>query len=38
MEQQGAETTKTEVSARKNIAQWDKEYAQLLLGKIVNPK
>jgi len=38
MQQQGAETTKTEVSARKNIAVWDKDYAQQLLGKIVNQK
>ncbi len=38
MQQQGADTTKTEVSARKNIAAWDKDYAQQLLGKIVNQK
>ena len=38
MEQQGAGTTKTEVSARKNIAVWDKDYAQQLLGKIVKQK
>jgi len=38
MQQQGAETTKTEVSARKNIAVWDKDYAQQLLGKIVKQK
>ena len=38
MEQQSAATTKTEVSARKNIAVWDKDYAQQLLGKIVNQK
>jgi hypothetical protein len=35
MEQQGTETTKTEVAARKNLAVWDKEYAEQLLGKIV---
>ena len=35
MERQGAQTTKTEVSARKNIAVWDKDYARELLGKIV---
>lgn len=35
MEQQGAQLTKTEVSARKNVAVWDKEYAEQLLGKIV---
>src|SRR5712664_1976506 len=38
MEQQGATATKTEVSARKNVAVWDKDYAQLLLGKIVGQK
>jgi len=38
MEQQGAQTTKTEVSARKKIAVWDKDYAQQLLGKIVKQK
>ncbi len=38
MERQGAKTTKTEVSARKNIAVWDKDYAQQLLGKIVKQK
>ena len=38
MERQGAQTTKTEVSARKNIAVWDKDYAQELLGKIVKQK
>jgi hypothetical protein len=38
MHQQGAQTTKTEVSARKNVAVWDKEYAQRLLGMIVKQK
>jgi len=38
MEQQSATTTKTEVSARKNVAVWDKDYAQQLLGKIVAQK
>ena len=38
MEQQGGQTTKTEVLARKNVAVWDKDYAQQLLGKIVNQK
>ncbi len=38
MQQQGAESTKTEVSARKNIAVWDKNYAQQLLGMIVQQK
>jgi hypothetical protein len=38
MEQQADKTTKTEVSARKNVAVWDKDYAQQLLGKIVQQK
>jgi hypothetical protein len=28
-------TTKAEVSARKNLAEWDKDYAKTLLNKIV---
>jgi protein-tyrosine-phosphatase len=35
MERQDAQSTKTEVSARKNLVTWDKDYAQQLLGKIV---
>lgn len=35
MERQGTGTTKAEVSARKNLVTWDKEYAQEVLGKIV---
>jgi hypothetical protein len=38
LEQQGPQTTKTEVSARKNIAVWDTDYAQRLLSKIVKQK
>ena len=38
MQEQGAQTTKTEVSARKNVAVWDKEYAQRLLDMIVKKK
>ncbi|HET8541148.1 MAG TPA: hypothetical protein VFL83_14835 [Anaeromyxobacter sp.] len=38
MQQQGAQTTKAEVSARKNVAVWDQEYAQRLLGMIVKQK
>jgi hypothetical protein len=34
MEQQGG-ATKTEVTARKNLVEWDKDYAQQLLNKIV---
>jgi hypothetical protein len=35
MEQQGDETTRAEVTARKNLAVWDKPYAEQVLGKIV---
>jgi hypothetical protein len=35
MERQSPTTTKTEVTARKNLAEWDKEYAQHLLDRIV---
>jgi hypothetical protein len=38
MEQQDAKTTKTEVSARKNLVTWDKDYAKQILGKIVQQK
>ena len=38
MERQDDRTTKTEVSARKNIAVWDKDYAQKLLNDIVKQK
>jgi hypothetical protein len=35
MEQKTLKTTRVEVSARKNLAEWDKEYAQQLLSRIV---
>jgi hypothetical protein len=35
MEQQSDKTTRVEVSARKNLAEWDKEYAQRVLQRIV---
>jgi hypothetical protein len=35
MEQKSDKTTRVEVSARKNLAEWDKEYAQRLLQRIV---
>jgi protein-tyrosine-phosphatase len=38
METQDAKTTKTEVTARKNLVTWDKDYAQQVLGKIVKQK
>lgn len=38
VERQGDQATKVDVSARKNVAVWDKDYAQKLLGKIVAQK
>ena len=38
VERQGDRTSKVDVSARKNLAVWDKDYAQKLLGKIVAQK
>jgi predicted component of viral defense system (DUF524 family) len=35
MEQQDSATTKVEVYARKNLAEWDKDYAREVLGRIV---
>jgi hypothetical protein len=35
LERKGANTTRVEVSARKNLAEWDKDYAQQLLSKII---
>ncbi len=35
MEQKSDQTTRVEVSARKNLAEWDKDYAQRVLQKIV---
>jgi len=35
MEQKTDKTTRVEVSARKNVAEWDKEYAQQVLQRIV---
>ncbi len=35
MEEQSDRTTKVEVTARENLAEWDKEYAQQLLQRIV---
>jgi hypothetical protein len=34
MEQQDSATTKVEVYARKNLAEWDKDYARDVLGRI----
>jgi hypothetical protein len=35
MEQQSDKTTRVEVTARKNLAEWDKDYAQQVLQRIV---
>jgi hypothetical protein len=35
MEQKSSNTTRVEVSARKNVAEWDKNYAQQLLSRII---
>jgi len=35
MERQGDATTKTDVTARKNLVEWDKDYAQEILNRIV---
>jgi hypothetical protein len=35
LEAQSPTTTKIEITARKNMAEWDKSYAQTLLNKIV---
>jgi hypothetical protein len=35
LERQSGSTTRVEVTARKNLAEWDKEYAQQLLSRIV---
>jgi hypothetical protein len=35
MERKDSKTTRVEVTARKNLAEWDKDYAQQLLSKIV---
>jgi hypothetical protein len=35
LEQKNANTTRVEVTARENLAEWDKEYAQQVLSRIV---
>jgi protein-tyrosine-phosphatase len=35
LQQQDSATTKVEVSARKNLAEWDKDYARQVLQRIV---
>jgi Protein of unknown function (DUF3568) len=35
IERKSSKTTRVEVAARKNLAEWDKEYAQQLLSRIV---
>jgi hypothetical protein len=36
LQREGATNTKVEVTARENVAEWDKEYAQRILNKIVS--
>ena len=38
MEQKSDKTTRVEVAARKNLAEWDKDYAQKVLQRIVEKK
>lgn len=35
LEQKSSKTTRVEVSARKNAVEWDKDYAQQLLSRII---
>ncbi|HEU5303588.1 MAG TPA: DUF3568 family protein [Gemmatimonadales bacterium] len=35
LERESSTTTRVEATARKNVAEWDKEYAQQLIAKIV---
>jgi hypothetical protein len=35
LQRESDKTTKVEVAARENLAEWDKEYAQQLLSKII---
>jgi hypothetical protein len=35
LEEKSDKTTRVEVSARKNLAEWDKEYAQQLLQRLI---
>jgi hypothetical protein len=38
MEQKSEKSTRVEVTARKNLAEWDKDYAQQVLQRIVEKK
>jgi hypothetical protein len=38
VQRQGPQASKAEVTARKNLVSWDKDYAQQLLQKIVSQK
>jgi len=38
MERKSDKTTRVEVSARKNLAEWDKDYAQKVLQRIVEKR
>lgn len=37
LERKSPETTRVEVSARRNLAEWDKDFAQRLLARITAP-
>ena len=38
LERNSSTTTRVEVSARKNLAEWDKDYAQQLLSRIIEKR
>jgi hypothetical protein len=38
LERKSSTTTRIEVSARKNLAEWDKDYAQQLLSRIIEKR
>jgi ABC-type Na+ efflux pump permease subunit len=38
MQRASPTTTKTEVTARKNLAEWDKDYAQRIMDKIIKSR
>jgi hypothetical protein len=38
LERKSSTTTRVEVSARKNLAEWDKDYAQQLLSRIIEKR
>jgi hypothetical protein len=38
LERKTSTTTRVEVTARKNLAEWDKDYAQQLLSRIIQKR